>query len=89
MGRRSNPAGPTAARMAEQQGLDYRNRKAPFDFGVLRETGDAAATQTGRLDQTVGRLQHARHPFNSVLFPAPLGPTIAVSEPRENSPLRR
>jgi hypothetical protein len=74
--------------VAEQHGLDYRDRKAVFDFGVLRQIGDAATTQTDGLDQTVSRPQQTGHSLISVLFPAPLGPTIAVSEPLENSPLR-
>jgi hypothetical protein len=70
-GDRTRPSDPTP--MAEQQGLDYRNRKAPFDFGVLREIGDAAATQTGRLDQTAGWLQDARHPLHQRAFPRSIG----------------
>ena len=59
--------------MAEQHGLDHRNRKAPFDFGVLREVGDTAAAQTVRLDQTVRRPQHADHPLHQRAFPRSIG----------------
>jgi hypothetical protein len=73
--------------MAERHGLHYRNRKAPFDFGMLRKIGDTAATQIGGLDQTAVGRSRPTIPIISMLFPAPLGPMIAVSEPRENSPL--
>jgi hypothetical protein len=59
--------------MAEQHGLHHRNRKAPFDFGVLREIGDTAVTQTGGLDQTGGRPQQTGHPLDQRAFTRSVG----------------
>src|SRR5437660_10006076 len=59
-----------------------------FRFGVLAEIGDTAAAQTGVLDLLGCRPQQATILLISVLFPDPFGPTMTVSEPRSNAPLK-
>ena len=77
------------APMAELDRIEDRDREAAIDVGLLRQVGDLGAPDaapssmrpaSGRSSPTMA--------FSSVVLPAPLGPTMAVSEPGPKLPLR-
>jgi hypothetical protein len=74
--------------MPEQHRIDDGDRKPFFDLGMPRQIGDTPRPRSARsITPSAGRIWPTI-PFKSVLFPAPLGPAMAVSEPRANAPLK-
>ncbi len=64
------------------------DRKAAVDVGDLRQVGDLLRLAALRSMRPASGLIAPTTPLNSVDFPAPLGPTTAVSEPASTAPSR-